>query len=49
LNNNLQSKATAVVLDFTDPSTVYDNVKQVRILATNMLIVPQICIYKIED
>ncbi|KAK2458133.1 Dipeptidyl aminopeptidase BIII [Trifolium repens] len=23
-----QSKATAVVLDFTDPSTVYDNVKQ---------------------
>lgn len=23
-----QSKETAVVLDFTDPSTVYDNVKQ---------------------
>lgn len=27
--NLLQSKATGVVVDFTDPTTVYDNVKQV--------------------
>lgn len=27
-----QSKAIAVVIDFTDPSTVYDNVKQVSSL-----------------
>lgn len=27
-----QSKAIAVVVDFTDPSTVYDNVKQVSSL-----------------
>lgn len=29
----LQSKATGVVVDFTEPSNVYDNVKQVNSLA----------------
>jgi hypothetical protein len=29
----MQSKETGVVVDFTDPSTVYDNVKQVHLLS----------------
>ncbi|CAA3001677.1 dihydrodipicolinate reductase CRR1, chloroplastic [Olea europaea subsp. europaea] len=38
-----QSKATAVVVDFTDPSTVYDNVKQATAFGMNSVVyVPRI-------
>ncbi|KAK4489524.1 hypothetical protein RD792_005333, partial [Penstemon davidsonii] len=38
-----QSKATAVVVDFTDPSTVYDNVKQATAFGMRSIVyVPQI-------
>ncbi|GAU15462.1 hypothetical protein TSUD_44990 [Trifolium subterraneum] len=38
-----QSKATAVVIDFTDPSTVYDNVKQATAFGMKSVVyVPQI-------
>ncbi|KAK3008630.1 hypothetical protein RJ639_027955 [Escallonia herrerae] len=38
-----QSKSTAVVVDFTDPSTVYDNVKQATAFGMNSVVyVPRI-------
>ncbi|XP_019239396.1 PREDICTED: dihydrodipicolinate reductase-like protein CRR1, chloroplastic isoform X1 [Nicotiana attenuata] len=38
-----QSKATGVVIDFTDPSTVYDNVKQATAFGMNSVVyVPRI-------
>ncbi|KAL2542034.1 putative 4-hydroxy-tetrahydrodipicolinate reductase 3 [Abeliophyllum distichum] len=38
-----QTKATAVVVDFTDPSTVYDNVKQATAFGMNSVVyVPRI-------
>lgn len=38
-----QSKATAVVVDFTDPSTVYENVKQATAFGMNSVVyVPRI-------
>lgn len=36
--NSWQSKATGVVVDFTDPSKVYDNVKQVCTQSTLQIV-----------
>lgn len=33
----LQAKETGVVIDFTDPTTVYDNVKQVDCYSANSI------------
>lgn len=37
-NKFYQSKDTGVVVDFTKPSAVYDNVKQVRYLNTTLFL-----------